>query len=210
MKNRTSHRRTAANPNQCDNLVVALNDLVEYLTTGEGSGYLPKNPYMIPEIKRAMATLRHYVEGPDMGDAPYKPFGLPAPKRVRRDAAARRRKADDGQYEAVIENTSQGPGKFEGEGAVGEWAYDKATEGWGETIGDEFFGVYTVVTLDKPVLVNERDGTSWTFMGFSVYEDDNGFAYIEYYDTAEEATSALAKLESDYQEDIEERPRGDY
>lgn len=55
---------------------------------------------------------------------------------LRKRPASFRRRADHDQYEAVIENTTQGPGKFEGEGAVGEWVYEQSLDGWGEEMGD--------------------------------------------------------------------------
>lgn len=120
------------------------------------------------------------------------------------------RMAADDQYEAVIDNVEQGPGKYEGEGAVGEWAWDKVLEGWGQDVGDEYFGVYTLVTLDKPVLVNDPDGTSWTFMGYIAHESDQGFVYFDYFDTVEKAEARFAELEAEYEQDLEDSPRDDY
>lgn len=118
--------------------------------------------------------------------------------------------AETDKYEVVIMNAPQGPGKFEAEGAVGEWVYDQLAE-WGDTgFGDvdSFGGYYQLAVFEKPVLVKEPDGTSWTFTAAITEEISNGFINFSYFDTAAEAEAKYAEIEAEYGKWSEEA--GDY
>jgi hypothetical protein len=107
----------------------------------------------------------------------------------------------EGEYEAVIENVAQGPGKFEGEGAVGEWVYEQSLDGWGEELGDsETFGHYNLLSWTLPVLVREPNGDEWTFRAVILHEGSQGFVDPTYYETKEAAAEAWADLEEEYSE----------
>lgn len=95
-----------------------------------------------------------------------------------------------------------GPGKFEGEGTLGERLYEMVMDGWCEDIGDEFFGVYSVLNLfGKPLLVyGDNWGEPTIIRGAIVFERENGFVDVETYTTREEYVDAVAKLEAEYED----------
>lgn len=100
-----------------------------------------------------------------------------------------------------------GPGKFDDN--VQAFVYDKILEGSGdETIGDEAFGIYDLVTFDPPVTV-KQDKDEWFFGGAITYVSDQGFVYVDYFDTIDEAKKDFERISKEYDKFVEENPTED-
>ena len=100
-----------------------------------------------------------------------------------------------------IQYKKYGPGKFSDN--IEEFVYRAAMEGFGDTLGDEGFGVYDLVTFDQPIKVIQN-GNDWEFAAAIIYYMDSGFVDVEYYDTVAEAEEAWEKLEMEYEEHMAE------
>jgi len=119
--------------------------------------------------------------------------------------------AIEGEKVILVLNTRQGPGKFEGEGAIGEYMYEQSMAGaCDDDIQDEGFGIYDLILLEKPVVVVEDrklvkgEPAYWTAGGAILFHRESGFVDVTYYDTKKEAQDAWNKLMSDYEAYIEE------
>jgi len=105
------------------------------------------------------------------------------------------------KYEAIIDYQESGPGKFEGEGNLGEWLYQQTMDGSNDELGDvEGFGWYGLLLFSKPVLVREDGEDAYTFQAAICSEGNTGFFSAETYDTEEEANDVWAKIEAEYAE----------
>lgn len=106
----------------------------------------------------------------------------------------------DDKYEVIIDYKRSGPGKFEGEGNVGEWLWQQSLDGFNEDLGDsETFGWYGLLLFDKPILVRD-DGDGWTFQAAIVSTGSTGFVDTETFDTAEEAQARWSEIAVEYEE----------
>jgi hypothetical protein len=94
--------------------------------------------------------------------------------------------------------TSQpgGPGKFSDN--VDEFIYSQWANGFAdETIGDEYFGVYGLVTFDPPMNIMSETGTE-VLGGAILYESEQGFVQTNRFETGDEARMEFKRLEDEY------------
>lgn len=113
------------------------------------------------------------------------------------------------------------PGKFEGELALAELAYDATMCGDGEEYdfgGDGYIDHYTVVTGSLEVtdedkqnldLTDEDKAFAENLIGFIVHENDSGFVSVSWYEKGEETKMAKAVGKLDMAMGEFERENGD-
>ena len=109
-----------------------------------------------------------------------------------------RRKASE---ENVVVYKRSGPGKFDDN--VAEFVYERTLDGWGsEQLGDvQSFGYYELVVFgsDDPLKVQMEDGSVEVWGEAAILMENNqGFVYVDYYDTVAEAQQAWVNLEAEY------------
>jgi hypothetical protein len=115
------------------------------------------------------------------------------------------RLADD---ENRIVYEKYGPGKFDDN--VQERIYNDWADGAGDVdVGDEFFGLYSLMTYDPPLTVDYGDGDTEVIGGAILYENEQGFVYTDTYPTAAEAEAALDDLQKEYEDFVEQEESGD-
>ena len=105
-----------------------------------------------------------------------------------------------------------GPGKFTD--TVDEFLWEIVLNGAGdEDIGNEYFGLYTLIVLDTPVTVKETDYydtislslPEWVLKAAIVHETDQGFVETSVYKTESEAMNDWEQLEVEYSEFLDEQ-----
>lgn len=109
-----------------------------------------------------------------------------------------RRLADDtgGQESEPIVYKKNGPGKFSNN--VDERVYEDVMDGGGEDIGDEAFGLYTLIEYDPPMMVTWEGGETEPVVAAILTEDDQGFVDVDYFDDLDQAHDRWEALMYDY------------